>query len=286
MIERCFCLVGRYRFKTMVRKQRGRIYLDNIIVVRYDFKEERFVQLHRSAIGFPGTRFFYSGTPTSSTSNELALKGEALVRTQFQEDPYGCLVFKVIMGSINENCLGWATRDTSGVLSPYNLIRRYVFKIPDNCPFILAAPLLCAGIIVYAFMMCYKMNKPGKSLGVVGFGGLGPLAVKFGKAFGLHVKVFSTSNSKKDEAMNLLGADKFIISSNMQQMEPTILQFLSTNVLSLFIWQYLNNFLDRSSRDTLSESDVQSHRLKTSLGFGFLVLQKSSFSQTGLKIVT
>ncbi|CAI9115662.1 OLC1v1016631C1 [Oldenlandia corymbosa var. corymbosa] len=67
------------------------IYPHNITVVGYDFKEERFVNLHRSAIGFPETRFFYAGTPSSETSREAALKGEALVRTQFRDDPYGCL---------------------------------------------------------------------------------------------------------------------------------------------------------------------------------------------------
>ncbi|KAJ7965419.1 Transmembrane protein [Quillaja saponaria] len=65
-------------------------YPQNITVVSYDFKEERFVHLHRSAIGFPESRFFYTGTPASITSKEAALKGEALVRTQSQEDPYGC----------------------------------------------------------------------------------------------------------------------------------------------------------------------------------------------------
>ncbi|KAF6141389.1 hypothetical protein GIB67_021205 [Kingdonia uniflora] len=62
----------------------------------------------------------------------------------------------------------------------------YVFKIPDNYLSISAAPLLCAGITVYAPMMRHKMNEPSKFLGVIGIGGLGHLAVKFGKAFGLH----------------------------------------------------------------------------------------------------
>ncbi|CAL9089171.1 unnamed protein product [Musa textilis] len=76
-----------------------------------------------------------------------------------------------------------------------------------------------SGITVYSPMMRHKMNQPGKSLGVVGLGGLGHLAVKFGKAFGLQVTVFSTSESKKGEALDLLGADKFVISSNKQEME-------------------------------------------------------------------
>ncbi|XP_008786535.3 uncharacterized protein C57A10.07-like [Phoenix dactylifera] len=66
-------------------------YPQNITVVSYDYKEERFVYVHRSAIGFPEGRFFLFGTPTSPTAKEAAKKGEASVRIQFQEDPYGCL---------------------------------------------------------------------------------------------------------------------------------------------------------------------------------------------------
>ncbi|GAB4845113.1 hypothetical protein Ancab_038517 [Ancistrocladus abbreviatus] len=65
-------------------------YPQNVTVISYDFKEHRFASLHRSAIGFPESRFFYIGTRASATSAEAAKKGEALVRTQFQQDPYGC----------------------------------------------------------------------------------------------------------------------------------------------------------------------------------------------------
>ncbi|KAK6939999.1 hypothetical protein RJ641_029530 [Dillenia turbinata] len=90
-------------------------YPKNITVVSYDFKEERFAQLHRSAIRFPQARFFYSGTPASSTAKEAALKGEALVRTQFQEDPYGCI------GSLRRKKIG---RDPFHRSIPY----------PKGCP--------------------------------------------------------------------------------------------------------------------------------------------------------
>lgn len=54
------------------------------------------------------------------------------------------------------------------------------------------------------------------------------MAVKFGKSFGLKVTVFSTSESKREEAINLLGADNFVISSDTQQMEVLhIAQFLT-----------------------------------------------------------
>ncbi|XP_026394955.1 uncharacterized protein C57A10.07-like [Papaver somniferum] len=91
------------------------IYPHNITVVGYDFKEERFAQLHRSAIGFPEERFFYKGTPVSSTSKESAIKGEALVRTLFQADPYGCL------GPLRRKKLG---RDPFHRSIPY----------PNGCP--------------------------------------------------------------------------------------------------------------------------------------------------------
>ncbi|KAL5198831.1 hypothetical protein ABZP36_002343 [Zizania latifolia] len=60
-----------------------RSYPQNITVVSYDFKEERFAQLHRSVLGFPKGKFFFPGTPTTPTTREAAVKGEASVRSQF-----------------------------------------------------------------------------------------------------------------------------------------------------------------------------------------------------------
>ncbi|KAB2634288.1 cinnamyl alcohol dehydrogenase 1 [Pyrus ussuriensis x Pyrus communis] len=108
---------------------------------------------------------------------------------------------------------------TKGGFSSYIVAHeRYCFKIPEGYPLASAAPLLCAGITVYSPMIRHKMNQDGKSLGVIGLGGLGHLAVKFGKAFGLNVTVFSTSLSKKEEALSLLGADNFVVSSNQEEM--------------------------------------------------------------------
>ncbi|KAF7150649.1 hypothetical protein RHSIM_Rhsim02G0255500 [Rhododendron simsii] len=115
---------------------------------------------------------------------------------------------------------------TKGGYSSFIVVHeRYCFRIPDNYPSALAAPLLCAGITVYTPMMRHNMNQPGKSLGVIGLGGLGHLAVKFGKAFGLNVTVFSTSISKKEEALILLGADNFVLSSDEQQMMVRSINF-------------------------------------------------------------
>ncbi|KAK6925436.1 Alcohol dehydrogenase-like, C-terminal [Dillenia turbinata] len=109
---------------------------------------------------------------------------------------------------------------TKGGYSTFIVVdHRYCHRIPENYPLESAAPLLCAGITVYTPMIRHKMNQPGKSLGVIGLGGLGHLAVKFGKAFGLKVTVFSTSINKKEEALSLLGADKFVVSSDEEEMK-------------------------------------------------------------------
>ncbi|RDY08850.1 putative mannitol dehydrogenase, partial [Mucuna pruriens] len=95
----------------------------------------------------------------------------------------------------------------------------FVVRIPDGLPLDAAAPLLCAGITVYSPLRYFALDKPGLHVGVVGLGGLGHLAVKFAKAFGAKVTVISTSPNKKDEAIQHLGADSFLISRDQDQMQ-------------------------------------------------------------------
>src|SRR5205085_840351 len=55
-------------------------------------------------------------------------------------------------------------------------------------------------------------------VGIVGLGGLGHMGVKIAHALGAHVVVFTTSPSKKEDAMRL-GADEVVISRNANEME-------------------------------------------------------------------
>ncbi|KAF9610586.1 hypothetical protein IFM89_023380 [Coptis chinensis] len=88
----------------------------------------------------------------------------------------------------------------------------FVINFPNNIPLDGAAPLLlCAGNTVYSPMKYFGLNKPGMHLGVVGLGGLGHVVVKFAKAFGLKVTVINTSLSKKQEAIEHLGDDDFLV---------------------------------------------------------------------------
>lgn len=97
--------------------------------------------------------------------------------------------------------------------------QRYAFRFPDNLPLDAGAPLLCAGISVYSPMIYFGLNKPGIHVGVVGLGGLGHVAVKFAKAFGMKVTVISTSASKKKEAIEDFRADSFLVSRDPEQMQ-------------------------------------------------------------------
>lgn len=98
----------------------------------------------------------------------------------------------------------------------------FLIRIPDALPLDAAAPLLCAGITVYSPLKYFGLNKPGLHVGVVGLGGLGHMAVKFGKAFGANVTVISTSPNKKKEAIEHLGADSFVVSHEQDQMQAVM----------------------------------------------------------------
>ena len=95
--------------------------------------------------------------------------------------------------------------------------QRFVLHVPANLSLAAAAPLLCAGITTYSPMHHWGVSK-GKKVGVVGIGGLGHMGVKFAHALGAHTVVFTTSPSKKDDAIRL-GADEVIISKNAGEME-------------------------------------------------------------------
>ncbi|GLC47085.1 Cinnamyl alcohol dehydrogenase 8 [Pleodorina starrii] len=101
-----------------------------------------------------------------------------------------------------------------GYSSHIVVTEKFVLRLPENLPLEVTAPLLCAGITVYSPMKHFGLDKPGMKLGVVGLGGLGHMAVKIAKGMGLHVTVISTSESKKEEALNVLKADEFLVSKD------------------------------------------------------------------------
>lgn len=87
---------------------------------------------------------------------------------------------------------------------------RYVLKVPTGLELAAVAPLLCAGVTTWSPLRTWGLSR-GQRLGVVGLGGLGHMAVKFGVAFGAEVTVISTSPGKAADARRL-GAHDFIVS--------------------------------------------------------------------------
>ncbi len=93
----------------------------------------------------------------------------------------------------------------------------YALHIPDTLDLASAAPILCAGITVYSPFKHWKVG-PGKNVGVIGIGGLGHIAIKIAKAMGAYVTVFTTSQSKADDAKRLR-ADAVVLSKDAAQMK-------------------------------------------------------------------
>ncbi|AYV45112.1 zinc-binding dehydrogenase [Caulobacter flavus] len=78
------------------------------------------------------------------------------------------------------------------------------------------APLLCAGITTWSPLRHWNVG-PGKKVGIVGIGGLGHMGVKLAHALGAHVVAFTTSEAKRQDALDL-GADEVVVSRNEGEM--------------------------------------------------------------------
>jgi uncharacterized zinc-type alcohol dehydrogenase-like protein len=89
---------------------------------------------------------------------------------------------------------------------------RFVVKVPGGMDPANAAPMLCAGITTYSPLKHVGV-KPGDRVGVVGMGGLGHLGIKFARAMGADVIVFTRSESKVDEAKRN-GATEVVVTTN------------------------------------------------------------------------
>ncbi len=93
----------------------------------------------------------------------------------------------------------------------------FTLKISDKLDLAATAPLLCAGITTYSPLRHWKVG-PGQKVGIVGLGGLGHMGVKFARAFGAHVVLFTTSPSKTADGLRL-GAHEVVVSKDADQMK-------------------------------------------------------------------
>ncbi|KAK4066291.1 uncharacterized protein Triagg1_8123 [Trichoderma aggressivum f. europaeum] len=86
--------------------------------------------------------------------------------------------------------------------------------IPDEIPSVNAGPFMCAGQTVFVPFLRQGI-KPSDCVGIVGIGGLGHLAIQFAAAWGCTVVVFSSSDNKKQEALDF-GATEFYNTSGLK----------------------------------------------------------------------
>lgn len=98
-----------------------------------------------------------------------------------------------------------------------------VVEIPAGMDLSKVGPLLCGGITVYNPLVQFDV-KPTDKVGVIGIGGLGHLGLQFLNAWGCHVTAFTSSDSKRDEAL-ALGAHATISSRDPKDLEAAAGQF-------------------------------------------------------------
>jgi alcohol dehydrogenase (NADP+) len=115
------------------------------------------------------------------------------------------------------------TRTYGGYSERVVVSERFVLRLPEGLDPAAAAPLLCAGITTYSPLKHFGIRK-GHRVGVVGMGGLGHMGVKFARALGAEVTLFTRSESKRAEAESQ-GADHVIISTDAAQMEAATARF-------------------------------------------------------------
>jgi uncharacterized zinc-type alcohol dehydrogenase-like protein len=108
------------------------------------------------------------------------------------------------------NVQAYAAQTATSALAPFNINRR-------ELDLAATAPLLCAGITTYSPLRHWKVG-PGQKVGIVGLGGLGHMGVKFARAFGAHVVLFTTSPGKVADGLRL-GAHEVVISKDANAMK-------------------------------------------------------------------
>jgi uncharacterized zinc-type alcohol dehydrogenase-like protein len=102
-----------------------------------------------------------------------------------------------------------------GYSNNYVVNHDFLLSVPKSLDLAPAAPLLCAGITVYAPLR--RWVRPGQRIGIVGMGGLGHVAIKVARALGVEVTVFTTSENKIEDALSF-GAHEALVSTDTKQL--------------------------------------------------------------------
>ncbi|KAI0004737.1 GroES-like protein [Xylariaceae sp. FL0662B] len=124
------------------------------------------------------------------------------------------------LGGAEQYCLqraiyGVANFD-QGSFASYAVWREaFLYTIPDELSDADAAPLQCGGATTFTAL--YDVE-PSETVGIMGVGGLGHIAIQFAAKLGCRVVVISGSDRKREEALNL-GAHDFIATKEATELK-------------------------------------------------------------------
>jgi len=100
---------------------------------------------------------------------------------------------------------------------------RFAFPLPAGLDAASAAPLLCAGVTVFAPLRRWGI-RAGARVGVIGLGGLGTLALSFLQAMGCEATAFTSSPDKRAAALGF-GAKDVASSTDTRELRALANRF-------------------------------------------------------------
>lgn len=139
----------------------------------------------------------------------------------------------------------------------------WALPIPEGLDPAAAGPLMCGGGTAFLPFVINDI-KPTDRVGVVGIGGLGHLAVKFAKAWGCDVTAFTSSPSKREEAL-ALGAHRTVSSVDVKELKAFAgqLDFLLVTVGASLEWDALLGTLAPKGRMHMVGVVTEAMKLRT-----------------------
>jgi uncharacterized zinc-type alcohol dehydrogenase-like protein len=93
----------------------------------------------------------------------------------------------------------------------------WAIPLPDGLDAKKAGPLFCGGITVFNPIVQFGVQ-PTDRVGVIGIGGLGHMALQFLRSWGCEVTAFTSSDSKREQALEM-GAHNVVNSSDGAQLD-------------------------------------------------------------------
>ncbi len=128
----------------------------------------------------------------------------------------------------------------------------WAIPLPEKIDMSKAGPLLCGGITVFNPIILADV-KPTDTVGVIGIGGLGHMALKFLKHWGCEVIAFSSNPDKKQQILDM-GATRVVNSRSPEELEGIAgkLDFiLNTTNVSLDWNSYLTTLAPKGTLHTV-----------------------------------